>query len=57
MRSEKPLTLPYLETKQTSLQICDNNEAIFILGLPRTGSTLVERIVGAHSDVFSLWRA
>lgn len=31
----------------------DNKEAIFILGLPRTGSTLVERIVSSHSDVFS----
>lgn len=32
---------------------CDNNEAIFILGLPRTGSTLVERIVSNHNAVFS----
>lgn len=31
----------------------DNNEAIFILGLPRTGSTLVERILSQHSDVES----
>lgn len=31
----------------------DNNEAIFILGLPRTGSTLVERIISNHSDVYS----
>lgn len=30
-----------------------NEEAIFILGLPRTGSTLVERIISHHSDVFS----
>lgn len=29
----------------------DNAEAIFILGMPRTGTTLVERIVGSHSDV------
>lgn len=34
-------------------QSCDNNEAIFILGLPRTGSTLVERIVSNHTDVNS----
>ena len=27
---------------------------IFILGLPRSGTTLVDRILGAHSDVFSL---
>lgn len=32
---------------------CDNNEAIFILGLPRTGSTLVERIVSNHNEVDS----
>jgi len=30
-----------------------NNEAIFILGLPRTGSTLIERIVSNHTDVHS----
>jgi len=29
----------------------DNGEAIFILGMPRTGTTLVERIIGSHSDV------
>jgi len=32
---------------------CENAEAIFILGLPRTGSTLVERIVSSHTDVQS----
>jgi tetratricopeptide (TPR) repeat protein len=31
----------------------ENNEAIFILGLPRTGSTLVERIISSHTDVYS----
>jgi len=30
-----------------------NNEAIFILGLPRTGSTLIERIVSNHTEVHS----
>jgi len=30
-----------------------NNEAIFILGLPRTGSTLIERIISNHTDVHS----
>lgn len=29
----------------------NNGEAIFILGLPRTGSTLLERIISSHSDV------
>ena len=29
----------------------ENREPLFVLGLPRTGSTLVERILGSHSDV------
>jgi tetratricopeptide (TPR) repeat protein len=29
----------------------DNDEPIFVLGMPRTGTTLVERILGYHSDV------
>ena len=32
---------------------CDNPEPIFILGMPRTGTTLVERILASHSDVFA----
>jgi len=32
---------------------CHNTEAIFVLGLPRTGSTLIERIISNHSDVDS----
>lgn len=31
----------------------DNDEAIFVLGMPRTGTTLVERILGSHSDVYA----
>jgi tetratricopeptide (TPR) repeat protein len=31
----------------------DSDEPIFIVGLPRTGSTLLERIVGSHSSVFA----
>ncbi len=30
-----------------------NSEAIFVLGLPRTGTTLVERILGSHDSVIS----
>jgi tetratricopeptide (TPR) repeat protein len=30
-----------------------NDQAIFILGLPRTGSTLIERIISSHSKVNS----
>ena len=32
---------------------CDSEEPIFIVGLPRTGTTLVERILGSHSEVFA----
>ncbi len=32
---------------------CDSHEPIFIVGLPRTGTTLVERILGCHDDVFA----
>ena len=31
----------------------DNGAAIFILGMPRTGTTLVERIIGSHPDVYA----
>jgi tetratricopeptide (TPR) repeat protein len=31
---------------------CDSEEPIFIIGMPRTGSTLVDRILSSHSDVF-----
>jgi tetratricopeptide (TPR) repeat protein len=31
-----------------------SDEPIFIMGLPRSGTTLVERIVGNHSDVIAL---
>jgi hypothetical protein len=29
----------------------DNAEAIFVIGMPRTGTTLVERVLGSHPDV------
>ena len=32
---------------------CPSQEPIFILGMPRTGSTLLDRILGGHADVFS----
>lgn len=32
---------------------CDNCEPIFIVGMPRTGTTLVEQILSCHSQVFA----
>ncbi|MGH8290892.1 MAG: tetratricopeptide repeat-containing sulfotransferase family protein [Steroidobacteraceae bacterium] len=30
----------------------DSNESLFVFGLPRTGTTLVEQVLASHSDVF-----
>jgi len=35
------------------IQGCDSADPIFIIGMPRTGTTLVERILGSHSSVFA----
>ena len=43
----------YANQTKIGAQVNDNNQPIFILGLPRTGSTLVERIVSSHSKVNS----
>ena len=32
---------------------CASEEPIFVVGMPRTGTTLVERIIGNHSQVFA----
>jgi tetratricopeptide (TPR) repeat protein len=32
---------------------CQSEEPIFIIGMPRTGTTLVERIISSHPDVHS----
>lgn len=32
---------------------CDSREPVFIVGLPRSGTTLVERILGSHSQVIA----
>jgi len=32
---------------------CDNREPIFIVGMPRTGTTLVEQILSGHSQVYA----
>jgi len=33
---------------------CQGNNLVFILGLPRSGTTLIEQIISNHKDVFSL---
>jgi tetratricopeptide (TPR) repeat protein len=32
---------------------CESERPIFVVGLPRTGTTLVERILGSHTQVFA----
>lgn len=41
----------YFATERTG---CDGEGAVFILGLPRSGTTLVDRILSAHPQVESL---
>jgi len=41
------------EVFRGSSECSSNAEPIFVLGLPRTGTTLVERILASHSDVFA----
>jgi tetratricopeptide (TPR) repeat protein len=32
---------------------CDSEEPIFIVGMPRTGTTLLEQVLGSHTKVFA----
>lgn len=39
--------------RKASSEACRSGEPIFVIGMPRTGTTLVERIIGSHSQVKS----
>ena len=38
---------------ETATAGCNSNEPIFVIGMPRSGTTLVERIISSHADVYS----
>lgn len=38
---------------QTITAGCPSDEPIFVIGMPRSGTTLVERIISSHPEVFS----
>lgn len=40
-------------TAEAPSEVTDKNAPIFIVGLPRTGTTLVDRILSSHPDVIS----
>lgn len=50
MQKITQLPTSFFEAKEPD---SDNDEAIFVLGLPRSGTTLVEQIIASHSDVFA----
>ena len=43
----------FKDSKHSMFQGFNTEEAIFVVGMPRSGTTLVERIISQHSDVTS----
>ena len=43
----------FKDCKHSQFQGFNTDEAIFVVGMPRSGTTLVERIISQHSDVTS----
>jgi tetratricopeptide (TPR) repeat protein len=43
-----------LDMPAAKVECSQGEEAIFIVGMPRSGTTLIERILASHSDVHSL---
>src|SRR5512138_109570 len=53
IESDRELFQAARETSSAQLGGFESSEPIFIVGMPRTGTTLVERIVSSHRDVFA----
>jgi tetratricopeptide (TPR) repeat protein len=43
----------FMQKAKLTASGCGNSEPIFIVGMPRTGTTLVERILASHSEVYA----
>jgi len=43
----------FKDSKHSMFQGFNTKEAIFVVGMPRSGTTLVERIISQHTDVTS----